>query len=208
MPCTEYHQTKGRGVKRALTLVAVLLLPWLLGGCESAAPLVATPPPKVSPELQTNYQYALSLMKSGQDRQAQAALERIARQEPRLAGPHVNLGILHMRAGRWEKAEAALQKAIELNPANAAAWNHLGIVLRHAGKFEEALAAYQKALSIRDDYAIAHLNIGILYDIYFQKLDEALEHYRRYQSLTGESDTQVAKWIVDLERRAAKPENG
>ena len=139
---------------------------------------------------------------------SQAALERIAQQEPRLAGPHVNLGILHIRAGRWEKAEAALRKAIELNPANAPAWAHLGIVLRHQGKFDEALTAYQKALSIREDYALAHLNIGILYDIYFQKLDEALEHYRRYQALTGESDTQVAKWIVDLERRAAKPENG
>lgn len=203
MPCTDPRMRL-----RALARLALLLSPLLLAACESAAPLVATPPPSVTPELQTRYQYALSLMKSGRDRQARAALERIAQQEPRLAGPHVNLGILHIRAGRWEKAEAALRKAIELNPANAPAWAHLGIVLRHQGKFDEALAAYQKALSSREDYALAHLNIGILYDIYFQKLDEALEHYRRYQALTGESDTQVAKWIVDLERRAAKPENG
>ena len=204
MLCTRIIEQTTRASRAAL----VLLLGLLLAACESAAPLVATPAPKVAPELQARYQYALSLMKSGQSRQAIAALEDISRREPRLAGPHVNLGILHIKAGKLEKADAALRKAIELNPANAAAYNHLGIVLRSQGKFDEALDAYKKALNINDNYATAHLNIGILYDIYFQKLGKALDHYRRYQELTGESDAQVAKWIVDIERRAAKPENG
>ena len=74
------------------------------------------------------------------------------------------------------------------------------MLLRRQGKFGEAEAAYLKAVTASPDYALAHYNLGVLYELYLQRLDAALQHYERYQAVTGE-DKQVAKWIADLKRR-------
>ena len=80
-------------------------------------------------------------------------------------------------------------------------------MLRQRGQFAQARKAYEKALGINAAYASAHLNLGILNDLYLQNLDTALQHYQRYQVLTGDSDKQVAKWIIDLERRVQASKN-
>ena len=41
---------------------------------------------------------------------------------------------------------------------------------------------------------------GVLNELYFQRLDTALQHYEQYQALSG-GDEQVEKWISDLKRR-------
>ena len=148
------------------------------------------------------------MIQSGQTKRAISTLDQLSRKQPLLAGPHTNLGILYLKTGKLNKAAAALEKAVDMNPANASAQNHLGIVYRKQGKFKEALNAYRIALQINPAYTTAHLNIGILYDLYLGDLPRALEHYRKYQSLTGKSDKHVTKWIVDIERRVKKSENG
>ena len=80
------------------------------------------------------------------------------------------------------------------------ALNQLGMLLRRQGKFLEAESAYLKAVTASPGYALAHYNLGVLNDLYLQRLDAALRHYERYQALAGE-DHQVTKWIVDLKRR-------
>jgi Flp pilus assembly protein TadD len=98
-------------------------------------------------------------------------------------------------------AEHVLNQAIMLNPGDAVAYNHLGVVLRQRGEFEQARQAYLNALRINSRYAGAHLNLGILHDIYLHDLGVALQNYQKYQTLTADADKQVAKWIVDLQRR-------
>ena len=65
-----------------------------------------------------------------------------------------------------------------------------------------SLAAYLKAVDADPDYELPHYNLGVLNELYFQRLDIALEHYENYQALHGE-DKQVDKWITDLTRRVA-----
>ena len=81
------------------------------------------------------------------------------------------------------------------------ALNHIGILERRKGNFENALQAYQRAIEIDAKYARVHLNLGILFDLYLQDLEKALQHYRLYQTLTNDENEQVAGWIVDIERR-------
>ena len=90
---------------------------------------------------------------------------------------------------------------MERNDRDAVAHNHLGILERRKGEFEAALTWYRRAIEIDDAYARAHLNLGILYDIYLQDLEKALRQYQTYQALISEEDSQVAGWIVDIERR-------
>jgi ABC-type Fe3+-hydroxamate transport system substrate-binding protein len=49
---------------------------------------------------------------------------------------------------------------------------------------------------------LAHYNLGVLNELYLQRLEPALQHFEIYQSLVGE-DKQVEKWISDLTRRVA-----
>jgi tetratricopeptide (TPR) repeat protein len=76
------------------------------------------------------------------------------------------------------------------------------MLLRRNGKFLEAEAAYLKAVTASPDYALAHYNLGVLNELYLQRLDSALQHFERYQQIVGD-DEQVEKWISDLQRRVA-----
>jgi tetratricopeptide (TPR) repeat protein len=91
---------------------------------------------------------------------------------------------------------------LALDPAYAPALNQQGMLFRKTGNFFEAESAYLKAVTASPDYALAHYNLGVLNELYFQRLDTALQHFEQYQSIVGE-DKQVERWIADLRRRVA-----
>lgn len=201
---------------RHLCLLSILCAAGLLG-CTTPpprnnvlAPNPAQPAPAgkpgqaraIDPAVKQRYERALRAMKAKRDKQAERLLLEITRTGPALAGPYVNLGIIYYRNHRLPEAERAFRTAISINPERADVYNHLGIVLRETGRFTEARETYQKALERDPSYAYAHLNVGILYDLYLLDANSALSHYELYQKLVSAPDPQVAKWIVDLERRA------
>lgn len=185
---------------------------------EKSARAAPVPGPKieapVSNAARADYGRALDALKAGREREAEQALLAMGRTYPDLSGPRANLGILYFRLGKLEEAEQALVQAIKINPERPAYYNQLGIVHRARGRFDDARKAYEKALQVDPNYSKAHLNIGILYDLYFNDLAKALHHYQRYQQLHTPEDKQVAKWIIDLNQRTrtadkpGKKENG
>jgi Flp pilus assembly protein TadD len=126
----------------------------------------------------------------------------MTQQFPDTAIGYTNLGLLYLNKGEAESAQKALEQSLALDPSDAIAHNHLGVSLREQGKFNESQTAYLQAIKLDGAYSDAYLNLGILYDLYLQQLPKALQQYQRYQELTGSQDQTVAKWIVDLERRA------
>lgn len=97
--------------------------------------------------------------------------------------------------------EKTLTAAIAQNPLDTEAYNRLGILYRNAGRFEEARKIYERGLGVDAQYRLLHLNIGILHDLYLRNPAAALDHYRRYQLLSGGEDKQIKIWISDLEKR-------
>jgi Tfp pilus assembly protein PilF len=114
----------------------------------------------------------------------------------------VNLALVYLHDGRRDDARASLERALSAAPGHAAANTQLGILLREDGEFAEAEAAYRRALATEPDHALAHYNLGVLLDVYLRRTAEALEHYEAYQASLAEPNETVARWIIDLRRRA------
>ena len=186
-----------------LVLPAVVLV---IAGCGSSAPKPdkavqaeavnagGTPAQavEVPARVQTMYEQAVAVMASGDFLDAELRLKEFLLQYPGYPGAHVNLAIIHSNNGNEAAAQAAIDAALALNPNHAPALNQQGMLLRKNGKFIEAEAAYLKAVTASPDYALAHYNLGVLNELYLQRLDTALQHFERYQALAGE-DKQVGK---------------
>ena len=172
---------------------------------EAAASEAVTESPAPQPAAedfnQQFYEEAVAALKSGDAKLAVDLLQQVSFDAPDKPFVFTNLGLAYLKLQQPEEAEQAFLQAIERNGRDAVAHNHLGILQRQKGKFEDARKRYQRAIDIDSDYARAHLNLGILFDIYLQDLDKALRQYQKYQTLTNGEDTQVAGWIVDIERR-------
>lgn len=157
---------------------------------------------EIPPKAQTMFEQAVSVMASGDYLEAEFRFEEFVLQYPGYPGAHVNLAIIHAQNGNDAGAEGSITDALIIDPQHAPALNQLGMLLRRQGKFQEAEAAYQKAVAAKPDYALAHYNLGVLNELYLQRLDEALRHFEQYQALGGQ-DKKVEKWIADLKRRVA-----
>jgi Flp pilus assembly protein TadD len=155
----------------------------------------------IPPEVQLSHDRAVALMRAERYREAVEVLKTLVTGGHGFPGPYLNLGIAYLALGEDKPAQEALARAIELDPASPVAYNQMGILQRRAGRFQEAREAYQKALAVHPEYANAHLNLGILCDLYLQNRDCALEHYQRYQALSGGEDKQVSLWLADLSKR-------
>jgi tetratricopeptide (TPR) repeat protein len=157
---------------------------------------------EIPPEALTLYEQATAVMAAGDFVDAELRFKEFVLMYPDYPGAYVNLAIIHANNENDEATREAVDAALALDPNHPAALNQLGMLLRRNGNFLEAEAAYLKAVTVSPDYALAHYNLGVLNELYLQRLDAALQHFETYQGLVGE-DKQVEKWISDLTRRVA-----
>jgi tetratricopeptide (TPR) repeat protein len=201
--CTEFGRS-------GLLLLIVAALTGCAGGSAGLAPTNVDPesvPPggeqqAVPAAVRTMFEQAAAVMAAGDYVEAEFRFKEFLLRYPDYPGAHVNLAIIHATQQDDAASRAALDAALALNPEHPSALNLLGQQLRRIGDFSGAEAAYLKAVTVSPDYALAHYNLGVLYELYLQRLDAALEHFEAYQALVGE-DKQVEKWIADLRRRLA-----
>jgi len=195
------------------TLLRLILsgLALVVAGCASTGTTSSTPErgapaavagAEIPPQTQTMYEQAVAVMASGDFLDAELRFKEFLLQFPGYPGAHVNLAIIHVNNEDDEAARAAIDAALAIDPVYAPALNQHGMLLRRNGNFLEAEAAYLKAVTASPDYALAHYNLGVLNELYLQRLDVALQHFERYYAIVGD-DKQVEKWISDLTRRVA-----
>lgn len=212
MHCTEFIPQKTVAFCRTLLplFIAALLNACASGGGQAPADDQAAGPvpnpyladaDSAPAEAREGMEIARRAFEAGELAAAEAELRKLTEDWPDLSGVWLNLGIVQNRSGDNAVAEQSLRRAIEVNDNNVFAWNQLAALLRDAGRFGEAEQSYLAALQRWPDYGDAHRNLGILYDLYLQQPQKALQHYRVAQQLREEPDRQLAGWIVDLERR-------
>lgn len=111
--------------------------------------------------------------------------------------------IKDIEAGRLEQAIELLQARTDAAPDDVLAWNALGVAQREQGDFALAKQAYQKAAALDASAAMAYKNLGILHDLYLHDPISALPYYQTAAKLLPD-DALLAKWVVEVERRAKK----
>lgn len=144
---------------------------------------------------------AITAAMQGETEQAVEHFKTLLEKNPFAKKVFTNLGLLYLKQKETALAKQAFLNAIEQDNKDAVAYNHLAVIQRQEGEFKQALFNYYKAINADPDYANAHLNLGILFDLYLQDLPKALEQYEQYQSMTHNKNEDVAKWIIDLQRR-------
>lgn len=191
-----------------------LLLAMMLSGChlfarEKATPLATAAVPAAPAELpqavRGAYTVALTAMQASDWLKAESALQTLIDANPELPGPVVNLGLVYQHLKRPDDARKLFERAVERWPDFAPAQHQLGRQLRDDGKFEAADAAFARAQAANPDYALAYYDRAVLNELYLQRLPQALENYMQFQRLQTREDAQVARWIVDLQRRTSAP---
>lgn len=184
-------------------LLIILVSVLLLSAC-SVTQQVSSTDSSSKTEYSQSYNDALSAMESKKYNRAQTLLREVINKQPNFSNAHVNLGITFLKNNSLNEAENSFQHALRINPENKYALNQLGILYRQQGDFSASKSFYEKAINIDSDYAFAILNLGILYDLYLYDFSRAIEQYKTYQKLIKKEDSQVKKWIIDLERRYKK----
>ena len=155
---------------------------------------------RIGSEARSDYERAISLLRSERHREGIAVLREITESTPDATVPYIDLGIAYADVGDFELAEEALKTAELLSPEHPIVKNELGILYRKTGRFAEARASYEQALAIFQDFHFARRNLAVLCDLYLADLDCALSNYRSYLESVG-SDSEVEIWVADLENR-------
>lgn len=156
-------------------------------------------------DLQEQYAAALELMKSGDLVKAEEAFKGLLESRPSLTGPLVNLGIIQAKKDQADQALAYFERALTISPRNSVALNWKGHLMARDKGCEAALSSFSAAVSADAEDARARLNLGILYDTCLHNTQAAIEHYQRYQEMSGGGDLVISAWIAELKASSAAP---
>lgn len=109
----------------------------------------------------------------------------------------VKLGNAYYDADMPEKAIPAYSQALALRPRDTDVLNDQGAMYRQTGDFTKAVANFEKAHSIDPRNLESLYNTGYVYAFDLNRIDKALEIWRRYLELDNSSETayQVRSFI-------------
>lgn len=144
---------------------------------------------------------ARQFIKNEQWGAASESLDKLESQRPEVSEIHAAIASVARHRGDQDKAMTAYRTAFDLNPHDAVAANNLALMLREEGRFREAAELLQEGLEYSPDTPDLHYNLAVISELYLLDLELALQHYRKFRTLTEQEGQLVAGWIADLERR-------
>lgn len=151
---------------------------------------------------------AIQALHDGKPIVAKALLLGLTQRYPLAGKPWVNVGLISFRRGELDRAQQAAEKALELQPEIAVADYLLGMIAQKKGDAPNAMIHYLAALEKDEQHAHSHYNLALLYDTYYQDLENAVFHYRRYLALIANEDEATLSWVRELESQLRNDHEG
>ncbi len=189
------------------TLLTVLLL---ISGCSSQpspAPQTTAPPTPATQVPQEKkaqivdpamYQQGLDALALNDLAGARKIFQQFIQNNPQLSGAYLNLALIDYRQENYQQAEKLLDIALSLNPEQPVAFHLKGLIDQQQGRIKQARDSFLRAIELKPDYMNAHYNLALLYDIYLQEIELAIQHYNLYLDLNTEKDAATREWINHL----------
>ena len=160
----------------------------------------ATQSAPLNEQYRNDYKKAISDLDAKKYDQASAALNQIMKNNTGFAEGWANLGLAELHGDNIAKAKSAANNALKLEPESAALYNLLGLIAVANGAFKEAEQHYARALQINPNFSNTQYNLGLLNDLYYQNLAQAIQHYERYLALINTADPDTEAWVAELKR--------
>ena len=165
-----------------------------------AAPSNTIERPVFTPEVTAEYKSALDELKEGKIESAKARFSDLVNRYPLMVGAEVNLGIIADLQQDKTTAKAHFEHALKTNPSNLDALIYSASYQQEVGLFSAAEEHLLKAEQVAPSSDIVQYNLGVLYELYLQDFERAIEHYQRYVELSQNEDAKkVKRWIRLLE---------
>lgn len=130
---------------------------------------------------------------------AQRIFNEFIRNKPKLAGAYTNLALVHFKKKEYDMSLKLVNKALQLNTRQAQALNLRAQLYVIDGKIHKAKDDYLLAIKTKPEYLNAQYNLALLYDIYLQEIELAIQHYKLYMLLLKKPDEATQEWITHLE---------
>jgi len=191
------------------TIFQILLVLLFISGCANSVKkpeiivkqVVATIP-TLTKVHQSDYQKALGLMKTKSFDEAHTIFTNLTTVYPNLAGAYVNLAFIYKAKSDEDKAELYINKALEINPNNIDALIQIAASSQKKGEFKEVERYLLTAEAVDSSNDIVQYNLAVLYELYLQQYDDAINHYENYIALSSNDDKETVKrWVKLLERK-------
>jgi tetratricopeptide (TPR) repeat protein len=131
----------------------------------------------VVPEGQDPFDFVLTMLQSGQIREAIPFLEAMTKERPDNVGILYNLGVAYSEITEFDAAIIRLKRAVKLAPLHAHAWTAIGVAYQRMGKHDKAVEPARKAVEADPNDGYAQRNLGALL-LGLNQFSEALEHFR------------------------------
>jgi tetratricopeptide (TPR) repeat protein len=140
------------------------------------------------------------------DADAEAAYRRAVEADPRLVGPHVELGRMYASAGRYREAGEHLDLAVQGETRNVDLFLLAGAVHEKAGDLWGAEAAYKRVLAIDPQHAAAANNLAYLIAEHGGDLAQAIRLARvaREKAPAEPRYADTLGWLLHAEGKAAE----
>lgn len=153
---------------------------------------------ELSASQQQVYTTALAAIESEEYAQAIKLLNSIASSNETLSEVYLNLSLAYYRTDQFEESLAAAKRAVALDAKSSNTNYMAGLAYLKASQVNAARQAFAAAIEVNPEHAYAHYNLGLIYDIYYQQLQTAIDHYQRYVILIKEEDQATVEWIEQL----------
>ena len=152
---------------------------------------------KLSAAQTIELEQALVQLKANEFAKAKTSLSQI---DTRSKNPSIetNLALAEYQLGEYTSASQRLSLLANSSYADSQIFNLHGLVLLEIGEIIDAEKAFANAIELNKDNYLAYFNLALVNDIYFQNINKAYQHYRKYLALIPFEDQKTTAWVEEL----------